>query len=321
MSMNMSTSVIIIGAGMAGLSCARRLSDAGMAPILVDKGRGIGGRMATRRVTVGETLLQFDHGAQYASVRDPGFRALLDRFSDACAPWNDGAATTHMVGVPGMSSLPRALAEGTDVRQGIEITGLTPTGDGWEVDAGADRFSAQRVVLTVPAPQARALIGEAHVLSAPLADIVMEPCLTLMASYAANTSTLFISRTCDASPLAWIAQDSSKPGRNGGTVCWVAQASAAWSAAHLEESAADITQRMVPLLNAAIGASTDDLRYASAHRWRYARVSKPLGQPFLRSANATLYIGGDWCLGTHVEAAWASGDAIANDILAVGDVG
>jgi renalase len=319
--MNMNTSVIIIGAGMAGLSCARRLSDAGKAPIVVDKGRGIGGRMATRRVTVGESQLQFDHGAQYASVREPGFGALLDRLSDACAPWNDGATTTHMVGMPGMSSLPRALAKGIDVRQGVEVTGLRPTGDGWELEAGADRFNAQRVVLTVPAPQVAALIGKAHALNEPLASIVMEPCLTLMASYAGNAATPFISRTYDASPLAWIAQDSSKPGRTGGAVCWVAQASAAWSTAHLEESAADITQRMVPLLSAAIGASADDLRYASAHRWRYAHVANPLGQRFLRSANATLYIGGDWCLGAGVESAWASGDAIANDILAVGDVG
>ncbi len=80
-------------------------------------------------------------------------------------------------------------------------------------------------------------------------------------------------------------------------------------------------QRLVPVLNAAIGASMDDLRYALAHRWRYARVANPLGQRFLRSVNATLYSGGCWCLGARVEAAWASGDAIANDTLEVGDVG
>lgn len=79
--------------------------------------------------------------------------------------------------------------------------------------------------------------------------------------------------------------------------------------------------RLVPLLNAAISASMDNLRYVSAHRWRYARVANPLGQRFLRSANATPYIGGDRCLGARVEAACTSGVAIANDILEVGDVG
>ena len=75
------------------------------------------------------------------------------------------------------------------------------------------------------------------------------------------------------------------------------------------------------LVAAAISASMDDLRYVSAHRWRYARVANPLGQRFLRSANATLYIGGGWCLGARADAACASGDAIANDILEIGDVG
>ena len=53
--------IAVIGSGIAGLACARRLSDAGYAPILFDKGRGIGGRLATRRTPDGR---QFDHGAQ-----------------------------------------------------------------------------------------------------------------------------------------------------------------------------------------------------------------------------------------------------------------
>jgi predicted NAD/FAD-dependent oxidoreductase len=56
--------------------------------------------------------------------------------------------------------------------------------------------------------------------------------------------------------------------------------------------------------------------HAAAHRWRYARVTAPLGQPFLRDASGSLYLGGDWCIGPRVEAAWTSGAAIADDLLA-----
>ncbi|MDP3490273.1 MAG: FAD-dependent oxidoreductase, partial [Phenylobacterium sp.] len=42
--------IAIIGAGMAGLSCAEALSDAGHAVQVLDKGRGPGGRMSTRRI-------------------------------------------------------------------------------------------------------------------------------------------------------------------------------------------------------------------------------------------------------------------------------
>ena len=41
--------VVIVGAGIAGLACARRLVQAGVRPILFDKGRESGGRVATRR--------------------------------------------------------------------------------------------------------------------------------------------------------------------------------------------------------------------------------------------------------------------------------
>jgi predicted NAD/FAD-dependent oxidoreductase len=54
----------------------------------------------------------------------------------------------------------------------------------------------------------------------------------------------------------------------------------------------------------------------AVHRWRYARVTASLGQPFLRDAGGSLYLGGDWCIGPSVEAAWTSGTAIANDLLA-----
>ena len=68
------TRIAIIGAGMAGLACARMLAVAGMMPVILDKGRGIGGRLATRRAPEGR---QFDHGAQYVTAKDPGFAALL----------------------------------------------------------------------------------------------------------------------------------------------------------------------------------------------------------------------------------------------------
>ena len=54
--------LVVIGAGMAGLTVARGAVEAGLAVQMIDKGRGLGGRLATRRAEGG---LRFDHGAHY----------------------------------------------------------------------------------------------------------------------------------------------------------------------------------------------------------------------------------------------------------------
>ena len=216
-----------------------------------------------------------------------------------------------------MSGLPRALATGVDVASDVTVSAVRSAGAGWQVAAGDAVHTARRVVLTVPAPQAADLIGADHPLVPALSAARMAPCLTLMAAFPPGSPAAFVARRLDG-PLAWVARDSSKPGRPDSGVAWVAQAAPGWSAAHLEEDKATIARRMLPLLCEVIGADPASALCSDAHRWRYARVTAPLGRPFLRDASGTLHLGGDWCLGPRAEAAWASGTAIAHDILGGG---
>lgn len=303
--------IVIIGSGMAGLACARRLADAGLSPVVLDKGRGIGGRVATRRLRD----LQFDHGVQYVNAHGADFAAVLRGLP--VAGWQDGTGRTHSVGVPGMSAVPKALGQGLDIRQGVQVTGLQQDSDGWLVQADDAVLRASRVVVTVPAPQISGLLGAGHPLVADLSPVRLAPCLTLMAAVAAPAP--FITRQDPDDPLSWIAQDSSKPGRLlGAATQWVAQAGEAFSLSHLDKTPEEIAVLMLPLLCDRLGVTVARVTHAAAHRWRYARVTQPLGQPFLRRADGTLYLGGDWCIGPRVEAAWTSGTAIADAILAQG---
>jgi renalase len=305
--------IVIIGSGIAGLACARRLADAGLSPVVLDKGRGIGGRVATRRV--GD--LQFDHGAQYVNAHGAGFAAALHSLGDSVAGWEDGTGRTHNVGVPGMSAIPKALGAGLDIRQNAQVARVVQDDNSWALHLDTDTMRAARVVVTVPAPQMAGLLGAEHPLVAALAPVRLAPCLTLMAAVTAPAP--FIARQDADDPLAWIAQDSAKPSRpQSAATLWVAQSGEAFSRAYLEESPTQIAARMLPLLCDRLGVTADRVTHASAHRWRYARVTQALGQPFLRSPDATLYLGGDWCIGPRVEAAWISGTAIADDILARG---
>jgi renalase len=310
--------IIIIGSGMAGITCARALADAGLPVRVLDKGRGIGGRMATRFVTTASGELSFDHGAQYLRPRDPEFAKVLVQ-AGAC-PWPGGPDEGRQVGMPGMSGVPRALADGLAVAQQTEVTGMAWLDRAWHLTTQNGAFRAKRVILTIPAPQITALLGHVHPFAPELASVVMAPCLTLMAAFPINSPRPFACRLDPSHPLAWIAQDSTKPGRPQAAVTWVAQASREFSDQYLEASPQDIAARMLPLLTEVLGIDPAQTLYARAHRWRYAQASTPLGQPFLRDADRTLYAGGDWCLGSRAEDAWQSGRAIAQDILLSGNM-
>ena len=67
--------VAIIGAGLAGLSCAQALVQAGYQVHVFDKSRGPSGRMSTRRAEDHAGPWQCDRGAQYFTARDATFRA------------------------------------------------------------------------------------------------------------------------------------------------------------------------------------------------------------------------------------------------------
>ena len=304
------TRIAIIGSGVAGLSCARRLADAGLRAVVLDKGRGIGGRVATRRA---DPDMQFDHGAQHIKATNPAFEAVLEQAkeSGALARWSLCDGTTRYVGTPGMTGFAKFLGQGIDIRQKTEVTALSSGDRGWDVQIG-DTFETYDIVAsTIPSPQAEALVGT-H-LPAAFDTVRYDPCLTLMVGLM-TPPDLPVTATNPTDAFGWIARDSGKPGRPEAE-CWVAQANPDWSVAHLEYSKNDICALMLaPFLEHA-GLSAPDVAYASAHRWRYAQVATPLGASFVSNKGGTLYAGGDWCLGSKVEHAWQSGTAMADDML------
>ncbi len=315
----MAQNIVIIGAGMAGVTCARLLADAGHAPIVLDKGRGIGGRMATRRAKVGASEVSFDHGAQYLSGGFATHCSVTTAHAEALSTWRITADEDRTVAVPGMSTLPCIMAQGVQVMQNAEVARIWREGVIWQVQTNDQVYAAANVVLTIPAPQIMPLFAQGNSDMSPFADTLatvrMAPCLTLMAAFPQHCPRPFTTRRSDTDPLAWIAQNSAKPGRADGVTTWIAQASAEWSAAHLEEDRETIAALMLPLLCDILEIEQDQVLYRSGHKWRYARVTAPVGKPFIGLPEEGLYLGGDWCLGPKVEDACSSGAAIARAIL------
>ena len=169
--------VVIIGAGMSGIACARALSDAGLSPLVLDKGRSPGGRMSTRRANG----FEFDHGAQFFTARGRAFRTAVDQGlqSESVAIW-DAPATAgdpRYVGLPGMSGIVKHLAQGLEIRTQVEVSAITKTGSAWRLACtDGSEIPADIVVCTAPSPQAQNLIGAAHPFATVLKDVEMAPC-------------------------------------------------------------------------------------------------------------------------------------------------
>jgi predicted NAD/FAD-dependent oxidoreductase len=312
-------SVAIVGAGLAGLACARTLAAHGVASRLFDKGRAPGGRLATRRVELDGHAIGFDHGAQYLTARGALFRATLDAVD--ARPWIEGH---RRVGVPRMSAIPRALADGLDLTLGREVVEIAGGPHAWVLRHATPRRPGgapgadvtedgpfEAVVVAVPAPQAAPLLaGPAPGLQAALAPVRMAPCWTLMAAFRAPLDLPDHIRP-EAGPLAWAARDSSKPGRDPAIECWVVQAGAAWSRDHLEMAEQEARAALLAAFGRLAEQALPEAAHLAAHRWRHALVERPVGTPFLWDPVRGIGAAGDWCLGPRAEAATESGTALA----------
>ena len=301
----------IIGAGMAGLACADVLKAADHSVSLFDKGRGPGGRMSTRRLQTSLGEVTIDHGAQYFTARDPGFRKLVETWSDLeiAALWT-AAGPDAWVGIPGMNAIVKQMASAHRVAWGHLVIGATlRNGSWWLMSERGEIGPFDAVVLAIPAEQAAPILA--------LHDFVMARVALMARSQPCWTGMFVFDRPLDGLPsvirnrtdIAWATRNSAKPGRPV-PEAWVVQASAAWSSERLEYAPDRIAELLLEILAGIAGSVVPQPVVASAHRWRYA-LSAGTGDGALWNPDLKLGVCGDWLLGPRVECAWLSGQMLA----------
>ncbi|MET0312722.1 MAG: FAD-dependent oxidoreductase [Burkholderiaceae bacterium] len=335
----------VIGAGIAGIACARTLVQAGHHATLFEEGPEAGGRTATRDSPFGT----FDHGAQYFTVRDERFARALETVPGLCRPWSANTVRVldplgrvaaaslpprepHWVPAPGMQALAarwaQPLAAAGALELGTRVSAIARDAvdaSRWQLHTeGQDEslhvhsgFDA--VMLAIPASRARALLQASRL--APrfieqLAKVQVAPCWTLMLAFpqAQQPSLAYIGPQWNAARsthhrVAWLARESSKPGR-GPVERWTVQASAAWSQEHLEDDGARVKAKLLRAFSEITGVRAEP-SHAEAFRWRNAQTLEPLGRTHLWDGKAQIGLAGDWCLGHRVENAFVSGLELA----------
>ena len=315
-------SCLIIGAGMTGLAAARELIAHGWEVTLLDKGRGVGGRMATRRIQ----NTRADHGAQYFSVRTPEFRQLIDKLQaeGIAKAWDlEEAGIEHprYFGTEGMSAIPKYLAKGLTIHLQERATLIESEGTGCRVTTEADNsYSADALILSIPAPQAATLLQDSQI---PLneagehafASIVYQPCLAVLGllKEASRIPAPGLVKY-EAGDIATITDNQQKgvaPEQPTVTI----HASPEFSQANLEGDLSAAGQKLLNQLTDWIPA--ESIIEYQVHRWRYslAEVRSPepfadLGMPF------PLLMGGDGFGMGNVEGAFQSGLQMAEALIA-----
>lgn len=315
--------IAIIGAGITGLSCGRKLQNAGHDVVLIDKGRGIGGRIATRRA---ETL-RFDHGAQYIKARSERFQNVLFEAEQAyaAAEWNPVYSSSTpaedekvYVGMPSMSAFTKYLAENLDVQTSTRVVELQRQRDSWALGLEDDSCwgDFDCVAVTAPPVQAYELVSSFSSDFNAIQSVVMAPCWAGLYAFQNKPDIPFDVYRSKSDAVAWAAFNTSKPAREASSYCWVIHASRDWTRSHLNETKEDIAVALLKEFGTV--CDIDDFGptlHATAHRWLYAFVENPLGAPFIYDQDIQLAVAGDWCLGPRVEAGFQSGDALADAII------
>lgn len=321
--------VLVVGAGVAGLTAAAALRDHGLSVLVLEKSRGLGGRAATRR----RGDLRIDHGAQFFTARDPRFQARIDGWlatgdvavwTRGMHVWNPEAGWTEpgpdahpRYGSPaGISTLGRLLGAGTDVRREAPVAQVVRIDGGWRVAmADGSTVDARAALLTAPAPQTRLLLADAPLeagAAETLAAIEFEPVFAVLAGYEDVAPPAWPGVRVEGHPdLAWAAHDSSRRGPSGGAgpTVLVLHATPAFTRTHLDAPHDDVA-------NALLRAATELVPWADrpawrdVQRWRYARPVATRPERYLTAAPGLL-VAGDAFGSDRVEGAFLSGLAAA----------
>lgn len=318
----MTQRVAVIGAGLAGLSCARVLRQAGCFVDIFERDRIIGGRMATARLG----MATFDHGAQYITARTTGYRAYLNELEGLgyVARWtprtnngSGGQLSPWFVGTPGMSMVVRPLAESVRIHTNRTAHTLETVEKGVRIwfDDQTSEGPYAAVAVAVPAPAARLLLGRMEDLAKSIGLVRMSPCWALMVRFddVKLPDQDVFSDMSDV--IRWISRNNTKPNRSARGESIVVHASPTWSREVEDAEPDDIAEEMWGEVCHTLGLPPVRPKTMSAHLWKHGLVEESLGETCVFSTEKRVGLAGDWCLGRLSEHAFESGSRLGKHMV------
>lgn len=319
--------IAVVGAGLAGLVCARQLQRSGYRTVVLEKSRGVGGRVATRRLH--DTCV--DHGLPFLCVQGDRTRELIETLcrEGVLHPWghpaSDRSPALQYIAPTGMNAVAKFLATDLNIRKQQKVDAIAPTSAGiWQLTLNRateqpQSLTAKAIAIAIPAPQILQLLNASHPDAFPqeflaqLRTVTYHPCISVMAGYPLQSLPRWKALAFPSHPaLRWVGLDSSKRD-NPPQPVFVFHSTPQFAQDDLE------TTDLGPVAQALLAHAAETLfswmehpSWLQAHRWRYALPHRPLFIPYLwTSQPLPLVCCGDWCWGNQVESALSSGLAAA----------
>ena len=314
----MANPTAIVGAGLAGLTAARRLRDAGRHVVVLEASAQPGGRLATRHH--GRAVL--DHGAQFFTVRSEGFAAFVERATQAglvmewCRGFNEVDGYPRYAVRDGMAALGPWLADGLDVRLSCPVAAVRRGTGGaarYEVVLGdGSLLSADSVVLTPPVPLSHGLLRAGGIeLDPALAAIAYHRVLALLVSLDRPSAVAPPGgHQSEDGPFSFVGDNHQKG--ISPEVAVTFHANHGLSARHWEDDDGDVTAMLLTLAEPWLGGAT--VLSAELVRWAHSGPLQAWPEPVGAVADGLL-LAGDAFAGPKVEGAYLSGWAAAGALL------
>lgn len=289
---------------MAGLSTARILTQNGHEVTVLDKGRGVGGRMATRKIE----LAKADHGAQYFSVKSPEFRLFIDELiaQNIISEWQvPQRENVRYIGRTGMNTIPKHMAASLNVRLNEKAVRLHS--QSVETESG-NQYLFDALISTMPIPQATELFQRSETVLSDkdqhvLASIEYDPCIAVLAMLKTPTAIEGGGLLLENQPVAWIADNFQKGISSVPSV--TLHASASYSQAHLEDDLQTVGNDLLASVSDWI--VPESIEQVQVHRWRYSLARQRYSHSFYKLEHAPVYLAGDAFGLGNVEGAFLSG--------------
>lgn len=324
--MNNQGNTLIIGAGISGLMAGKILSQAGFPVTVVEKSRGVGGRMATRRINNGI----FDHGAQFFTVREPQFQRWADlwikegtarvwthHFSE---PGNIPAGIGHprYRGANGMTSLAKNISSGLPIHLQTRVISIFLDGEIWitRTDDGK-QFISNQLILTAPVPQSLSLLKTGGI-SLPKSDLARlqaiqyHPCIAVLVLLDGPSGVPSPGGIrFESGPIQWLA-DNKQKGISSETTAITIHASADFSRKNFDFNPELLAETLIIAAKPWLGKNILDWQL---HKWRYSQPMQVYPELFMKiPILPPLFFAGDAFGGPSVEGAALSGMAVGNHL-------